>query len=373
MTTLSVSANTATGFYPTPIAGTGRDAADVAATQTEVAQAQALAEAIAQALEQARALGITAFRPADASVLTLPAGLSATDRDALFLSAVGRSYAGSELTLAQWSDALRVLEHRAGAKASTLPPGAGGGILNVHGTWYVNGRAWSLAEVYTANRVNTYAELDTLLAASLNVIAANNEVTKALTALMKNLFKKYKENEWLQNDLQAYKDALKISNPAQWGANNFLESIFPSRSVWPDVTSQLKVNKNWVDKVGTEAITNDAFWELGNAVNDIAGTPLERPVSFDTVLAYANQYIGPNSKIKAMAEAGVGINDGLNQADFRALIDEVEAIIGGKASDNQVAALRNEAISNSRSAILEGLGSFLKGQQTMGSTTARNA
>lgn len=335
MTLLSVSDSTATGFYPTPIAGTGRDAADVAASQTKVAQTQALAVAIAQALERARALGMTAFRPADASVLTLPVELNnAADRDALFLGAVGRSYAGSELTLVQWSDALRVLEHRAGATASTLPPGAGGGIRNVHGTWYVNGRAWSLAEVYTANRVNTYAELDTLLAASLNVIAANNEATKALTALMKNLFKKYQENDWV---------------------------------------AALKVNKDWLNKAGTEAITNDAFWKQGNSGNSSAGTPLERPVAFNTLLDYANLYVGEKSLIKTMAAAGTGIGDGLNQADFRALIDEIETIIGGKSSDNQVAALRNEAISNSRTAILEGLGTFLKGQQTMGSTTARNA
>jgi hypothetical protein len=332
-----------------------------------VAQALALAEAIGQALEEARERGLTAFRPADDSVLTLPGNLVTNpgDLDALFLGTVGRSYAGSELTLAQWSDALRVLEHRAGAKASTLPPGAGGGIRNVHGTWYVNGQAWTLAEVFTANRVNTYAELDTLLAASLNVIAANNEATKALTALMKNLFRKYEENEWRQNDLQAYKEALRVSNP-------LLYIYYSTSNGWPDLTSQLKVNKDWVDKVGTEEITIESFWTLGNVANNTAGTPLERPVSFDTLLAYANQYVGPNSMIKRMAEAGTDLDDGLNQADFRALIDEVETIIGGKSSDNQVAALRNEAISNSRSAIIEGLGTFLKGQQTMGSTVARN-
>ena len=63
---------------------------------------------------------------------------------------------------------------------------------------------------------------------------------------------------------------------------------------------------------------------------------------------------------------------GLNQDDFRALIDEVETIIGAFSSDNQVAQLRNETLFNTRSNLLEGLSAFLKGQQTTRSTLARN-
>lgn len=63
---------------------------------------------------------------------------------------------------------------------------------------------------------------------------------------------------------------------------------------------------------------------------------------------------------------------GLSRVDFRALIDEVETIIGAFGADNQVAQLRNETLFNSRSNLLEGLGTFLKAQQTTRSTLARN-
>lgn len=63
---------------------------------------------------------------------------------------------------------------------------------------------------------------------------------------------------------------------------------------------------------------------------------------------------------------------GLSKDDFRALIDEVETIVGAFGADNQVAQLRNETLFNSRSNLLEGLSTFLKGQQTTRSTLARN-
>lgn len=63
---------------------------------------------------------------------------------------------------------------------------------------------------------------------------------------------------------------------------------------------------------------------------------------------------------------------GLPKDDFRALIDEVETIVGAFGADNQVAQLRNETLFNSRSNLLEGLSTFLKGQQTTRSTLARN-
>jgi hypothetical protein len=65
--------------------------------------------------------------------------------------------------------------------------------------------------------------------------------------------------------------------------------------------------------------------------------------------------------------------NGLTRDDFRSLINEVETIIGAFGADNQVAQLRNETLFNSRSNLLEGLGTFLKGQQNTRSTLARNA
>jgi hypothetical protein len=82
------------------------------------------------------------------------------------------------------------------------------------------------------------------------------------------------------------------------------------------------------------------------------------------------------SKMNAAGTTGTGGGSsatGLGKEDFRAMIDEVEQILGAFAADNQVAQLRNETLFNSRSNLLEGLGTFLKGQQNTRSTLARNA
>jgi hypothetical protein len=254
--------------------------------------------------------------------------------------------------LNQWSQAVDELEHWAGANASMLPPGAGGGTRNVRGTWYVNGEPWTLSELFTVNRVNTMAEIDRMVSDSLNVIAANNEATKALTGLMTTLFRKNNENNW---------------------------TVYP------------KVPWSWISDAGRLEASSDSFAKQVL----ISGQALDYPVSGDQLLAYARKFLGSGSTIEKAYNLGPGQNTavssgvtptsngstivsysatvGLAQEDFRAMIDEVEQIIGAFAADNQVAQLRNETLFNSRSNLLEGLGTFIKGQQTTRSTLARNA
>jgi hypothetical protein len=355
MTTITVRNVGAYGFNTTPLNGIGLSTAEAATTRSDVEQALALADALRAAMQAARQAGLQSFAPAQAvaaGVLTLPASLSTANRDAFFANVMGRAYAGGPVSLDQWSQAVDALEHWAGATASMLPPGAGGGTRNVRGTWYVNGEPWSLSELFTVNRVNTLSEIDRMVADSLNVIAANNDAAKALTGLMEKLFKKYYENQW------------------------------------DSTTSRYtKVSKSWVNAVGTldqdaVSISGRNPWTEGNErISSDEGAPaIDYSVNFDRLLEYAEKHIGPGTMISKMGTAGTtypdgnpGVATGLGKEDFRAMIDEVEQILGAFSADNQVAQLRNETLFNSRSNLLEGLGTFLKGQQTTRSTLARNA
>jgi len=341
MTFITVRNVGAYGFNTTPLNGIGLSTAEAATTRSKVDQALALADALRDAMQAAREAGLQTFAPAQAvvaGVLTLPTSLTTANREDFFANIMGRAYAGGPASLDQWSQAVEELEHWAGANASRLPPGAGGGTRNVRGTWYVNGEPWSLSELFTVNRVNTLSEIDRMVAESLNVIAANNDAAKALTVLMQKLFKKYNENKW-------------------------------------EIETHKKVNSGWVEWAAKYEL-NEQGYTLGNLGGNsspyITGNS-EYGYTFARLLAQADKHIGPDSLIRKLDGLGTGVTAGLQKEDFRAMIDEVEQILGAFSADNQVAQLRNETLFNSRSNLLEGLGTFLKGQQTTRSTVARNA
>lgn len=354
MTTIAVTHKGTYGFDATPLTGLNFSVEEANSVRGQVDTALALAESIRKAFVAARDAGQEGFNPSDTNLLTLPAGLTDADREYFFSTIMGRAYAGGPVSLDQWSQAVDDLEHWAAAAASMLPPGAGGGSRNLGGMWYVNGQPWSLSALFTVNRVNTLAEIDRLTAESLNEIAANNQMAKALTNLMESLFKKYTENDW---------------------------ATFKT------------VSKSWVDSIGrtdqNSAVPiegRDVWTDGSERYSDDEVTPLEYPVSFDQLRDLAFKYIGPDSLIWKLEDTtnptypdgtvDTGIFNrplGFQKEDFRAMIDEVETIIGAFSTDNQVAQLRNETLFNSRSNLIEGLSTFLRGQQTMGSTLARNA
>ena len=354
MTTISVTHKGTYGFDTTPLTGLNFSAEEASSVRAQVDTALSLAESLREAFVAARNAGREGFNPSDTNVLTLPAGLTDADREYFFSTIMGRAYAGGPVSLDQWSQAVDDLEHWAAATASMLPPGAGGGSRNIGGMWYVNGQPWSLSALFTVNRVNTLAEIDRLTAESLNEIAANNQMAKALTNLMESLFKKYNENNWADFEY---------------------------------------VSKSWVDSIGRTdqnsaiPIEGRNVWTDGSErYSDDEVTALEYAVSFDQLRDLASKYIGPNSLIEKLetttnptypdGTGNTGIFNtplGFQKEDFRVMIDEVETIIGAFSTDNQVAQLRNETLFNSRSNLIEGLSTFLRGQQTMGSTLARNA
>lgn len=471
------------GFDVTPLSGLGLSTSDAATTRTQVSDAQALADAIRQALEAARDAGVQAFKPSD-DELTLPAGMTASRRDELFNTVIGRAYAGGPMSLSDWSRAVDDLEHWAGQQASMLPPEAGGGSRTVRGIWYVNGLSWSLSELFTVNRVNTLSEIDRMVADSLNVIAANNDAAKALTSLMKALFddyyqmdeddrgtlpmvsqagqvdalhpieyeqlKKYaekyigtnsmiarleqitgysapaynKDNFYNDGDIVTANDASGASKfysvddtnvlQAKGGVRNSVNGYFPTwlsgrdyyendvvfhnNKIWQkngDTYQRAEPPDRWTEVIDYNSLTKyqdkrmgdgtpgQVVWYQGSlyemiAFSDLAGnnnTLGADPTDTRYWELIGQPAVAPNKEPRdnpALWKEVLGTG-GLTKGDFRAMIDEVETIIGAFGADNQVAQLRNETLFNSRSNLLEGLSSFLKGQQTTRSTLARNA
>ena len=365
------------GFDRMPVAGTavsdaapaGGGLSDRDQLVADVEQAGKLADVLRAAIADARKNGLTAFSPSQMATglaaALAPQVLSDALRaneplERLFTQVMECSYGGRSRSLEEWSAALEKLQHWVGANASRLPPALGGGIRGVQGVWYVNGEPFSTSELFTANRVNRLGELDTLVAASLNGIAANNETVKDLSALMQTLFAKYNQNDWISNVTTA--GGLSILN---WTIS------------YPSQQQEFPVNKNWVDFAGHYKAVGDDLTKgnVGAWGYSQAGSPFvpaERRIYFQQLLAYANKFLGPDSLIAKLNTLGTAFSDGFGKEDFRAMIDEVQKIIDSLASDNQVAAQRNETLFNSRTNVLEGLSSVLKGQQTLRSTVSRN-
>jgi hypothetical protein len=364
MTFITVRNVGAYGFNTTPLNGIGLSTADAATTRSEVDQALALADALRDAMQAARQAGLQAFAPAQAvaaGVLTLPTSLTTTNRDAFFANVMGRAWAGGPVSLDQWSQAVEELEHWAGATASMLPPGAGGGTRNVRGTWYVNGEPWSLSELFTVNRVNTLSEIDRMVAESLNVIAANNDAAKALTGLMQKLFEKYYAMDPGDRVSRTEVNTLGLADPDY-------PVSFDRLLGYAD--KHIGSGSN-IRKMGSLDLNIPAYSASATYVPGVR-------VKFNSLFYQNNNYysfvgsLGEPPSLPHLWDPADGFNL-LTKEDFRAMIDEVEQILGAFSADNQVAQLRNETLFNSRSNLLEGLGTFLKGQQTTRSTVARNA
>ncbi|MFM1855534.1 MAG: hypothetical protein RLZ83_843 [Pseudomonadota bacterium] len=324
MSLIAVRNTGASSLFTTPVNGAALGDAGAQELKDELDQAKALIEALQAALQSARDAGISTFSPRDEQVV-LPAGLSPELREELFAKRMDHSYHGSPLTLDQWSQAISRLQAYVGAAQSQLPQSLGGGIVNMNGIWYVNGQAYTLAEVYLVNRVNTYAEMDRLLTQSLNTIAANNQVVKDMTGGLK----------YLSTQLQAWigggstRDAWGLMGPALFTSSESGSGVAPD---------------SWIGTMN-KFIT----WSSSTYGSDSQAARLSGRLNYGGL-------------------AGVAYN----RADALKLRDEIQAYVDSKTSDNQVAQMRTESIFTTRANLLEGMGSFMKGQQNSASTVARN-
>lgn len=304
-------AETNRGFDLTPVVGTGLSSAQQTTVKTRAAAQEAIALAIVQAMDRARSAGLSSFRPSDPQIFLLPGDIPSTVRDAAFADVVGRAWSGSELSLAQWAEAANRLLQASARDRSSLPPANGGGVHNVNGTWYVNGQAFSLGELFVATRVNTYGALDALLQGSLNTIAANNRLVNRLDAT-----------------LEAGR-ALNSGNPRALVATY---ATYQTGRVW------------------------DAAYLLPDAVD------------WTVVRSLALAVIGPNSVLASAMTA----DSTLSGDNWKQAMEELSTLISSKTADNQIAQQRMESVMNVRSNLLDGLSNLLKGQQNMASGLNRN-
>ena len=61
-----------------------------------------------------------------------------------------------------------------------------------------------------------------------------------------------------------------------------------------------------------------------------------------------------------------------SKSQYSDLIERVQTYFDSKTADNQIAQLRMESVMNSRANLLDGMSSFVKGQQNAGSSVSRN-
>jgi hypothetical protein len=322
----------ASALYTESVSGVGLSNGDAQNLKNSLDQAKALVDAMKAAVAAARETGQEGFAP-QGGVLTLPVGMSAAQAEALFTQRLDRSFNGSSMGLVAWSNAIAQLESYVGKAQSMLPPALGGGIVNLNGIWYVNGQSFTLSELFLANRVNTYAEMDSLLTQSLNSIAANNEVVHAMTGGLK----------YFSSQLQTWVGT----------ANDNTASSDDKKSAW-DLLS-----------VGLYTPT-----ESYNGTAPASWTNV-----FSRFIAWAADTYGTDAQAKRLdghLDYNAMINIQFSRVDALKLRDEMQAYLDSKTSDNQVAQMRTESIFTARANLLEGMSAFMKGQQNTASTTARN-
>jgi hypothetical protein len=322
----------ASSLYTEAVSGSDLSEDDALDLKSALDQDKALLEAMKSAMAAARAQGLDAFAPRG-DWLDIPAGMSATQAEAIFTTRMDRSFNGAAMSLSDWNNAIAQLERYVGTAQSTLPPSLGGGIVNMNGIWYVNGHAFTLSELFLANRVNTYAEMDRLLTQSLNVIAANNEVVHAMTGGMKYLSSQLQTWVGSGNDNSASSDEKKTA------FDLLAEGLFTSS-----------------ESTGGKA---PASWTS----------------VFAKFITWASDTYGSDSQAKRLTNqlTASGLTSiSFNRLDALKLRDEMQAYLDSKTSDNQVAQMRTEAIFTSRANLLEGMSAFMKGQQNSASSVARN-
>ena len=312
MTQIVASGVSSLAFYATPATGTDLPANQVVDVNAKVRAASNLAQAIRNAMASAQSSHSTSFQP-NSAFLTLPAGLSSQTRDELFNDVLEHAYAGSALTLQRWSLAVDKLEAYAARQASSLPPSQGGGAKYYGGVWYLNGEPISFAMLFVASRVNTYDALDNLMASSLNTISANNRLVHRLGEMLK-------AGRALSGD----------------GMYTFAarEGYYQPGHVW-----------------------DDAY-------------PRQDALHWSVLQSLASSIIGPTSKIVLGLQGQFSF--AYTGEDWKTAMDELSTIMDSKTADNQIAQLRMESVMNSRANLLDGMSSFMKGQQNAGSSVSRN-
>jgi hypothetical protein len=187
--------------------------------------------------------------------------------------------------------------------------------------------------------MNIYAQMDNLLTQSLNSIAANNDLVRTLSGGMAHLSEKIQK--WVSSLLPA--DGTAIPSSAVKHGTGYLigDAVVNGRS---DETKL--VTRAWPEEWQTFV-----KWAKANNPDGITAK-----FSDDLPTAIAPVFTAFS----------------LNKADAILFRDELQSFIDSKSADNQVAQMRTESVFTQRANVLEGLGSFMKSQQSSASSAARN-
>jgi len=314
------------GLYAETLAGLPRSGAELGTLLDERSLADSLGSAILGAIAQARASGLDAFTPDDA-LLSLPSSVPEAAVRNLFASVLGWPFNQSDellnpelpaygaRTLAQWSGAADALAEHSARLGSMLAPGEGGGAHHARGQWFVNGQAYTLAELVMTIRMGNLNGLDKVLEADLNTMLANTTLARQL---------------------------MSIQGEMKWRRGQAELEAAPS-TLLPDLDAAADYQV-YVEAAG---LNTRELGELG------------------TRFRGADSYLARSSNA---ALAGLGISG----ADYDDTINELQSLFDSINTENDVKRLQIQNRQNERTNMLEGMSTYYSGVSAVNQLLGQN-
>jgi len=340
------------GLYAQEIVGIGLNSTERQTVRVLQASAEALAQAIREAMARARSTGLDAFAPDGATLsATLSAtGLSSAQLRTLFAGVIGHPYSAAyksadqllypglpdhgALTLAQWSQAVQALEVEVARQSSALPPSEGGGIRHALGQWYVNGERYTLAELFLTVRMGNVTATDKALETDLNTMLNNTNLARELLAVLA--------------DMKRQRDLLVASKAPD-------DPEFLAKAHFADFVKKTGLTVDKINEYGSKF--KGATSSYLNRFEFTAGTG-STP---DLCLYVPDPKKAPTTKVTTVT-----------LADYGYTMDELQALFDSVNAENQVKRLQVQSVQNARTALLEGMSSFMAGQTDTNQKLGRN-
>ena len=328
------------GLYAQQIVGIGLNSTERQTVLAGIAQADALAQAIREAITRGRNAGLDAFAP-DSATLQV-AGVSTAALRQLFGAVIGHPYSAAHesadqllypglpdhgaLTLAQWSQAVQALELHAAQQGSLLPPAEGGGLRHAQGHWFVNGEPYTLAELFLTVRMGNVTATDKALETDLDTLRANTNLARELLAVLADMKRR--------RDLKVA--AVVPPSPAPTGFSAATAAQFNARTDF------------------------QAFVEASK-------------LSLSELMGYGTRFKGTDSYLQESGAAALASSTNtISSANYGYTMDELQALFDSVNAENQVKRLKVQSVQNARTAVLEGMSSFMAGQTDTNQKVGRN-
>jgi hypothetical protein len=260
---------------------------------------------------------------------------------------MGVSSPHDSYSLQQWGEIAQQLQVNAAKKQSQLAIGAGGGIQQVNGQYFVNGQEMSLSQVNFCVRANQYQLIDQQIADQMEAIQRNNEKAKEA-----------------QNLLAAIKKAFEAKDLGQVQTSSVTAGDFfnPSAS---DGIIQTFMKAQFGDVPVSDANYENYNFVINgwNANSTLKGNLKE---FFDLIKAasptFYSAHINDNPSPSGGHTPLYTFSGTITNSDYSDLKTAISSYLSANSTDNQVAQQRLDALNNSRQAILDGMSAFTQGQ-----------